>query len=777
MKAIVMAGGEGSRLRPLTCTVPKPMVRVLGKPILAYIFDLLLRHGAEEAAVTLGYLPEVIPAAFPDGYRSLPLRFVREEQPLGTAGSVKHAAGVQEAPFLVISGDAMCNFDLTKILAYHNATGAKITIVAVDAADPREYGLLRTDAENRVTGFLEKPAWSQAVSRKANTGVYIVNPECLDLIPRGRYYDFAGDLFPLMLERDMPIYCYHADAYWCDVGNIDAYLRCQQEVMQGAMPPPCRQPAPGIFAETALPPGEYTLRPPVYIGPDVRIGAHAEIGPFAVLDQGASLGAESKVCYGAVLENAVVEAQAHVTGALVCAGAMVQTGAALFENSVAGAGSVIGAQAEIRPQVLIWPGKKIPRDAVVDDNIKYGSVRTRYLSADGVDESGGGRLNAATCVRLGSAVAAAMQGRPVGLACDGSARGAAMAQALGCGLTDVGSPVLDFGDCFEAQFRYLVQHCGLGAGIFAFGGPQRALHFCGENGLPVTRAFERSVESGMLHADFREAPDASLCSVQAVGAAKQLYKYAMLRLAPLGLHGTAASVRCENGSVTAILSSALRMMGCAEDERLRFVLSPDGLQLSALLDGMEISQDRLLTVCCYHALRSGRDVAVPYDAPMVLDDLAAECGRSVLRYLRTPADDADAAARRLAAEQGFVRDGSFLAVQLLSVMRVRDCPLETLLEELPARFVAARTVPLGFAPSALAETVGGTPEGSNYFEGVRLTKREGKLLFVPECAGDRVRILAEADSMEAADALCMDAAALIGRPAEKAKKEMFSNNS
>ncbi|MBQ6267780.1 MAG: NTP transferase domain-containing protein [Clostridia bacterium] len=777
MKAIVMAGGEGSRLRPLTCTVPKPMVRVLGKPILAYIFDLLLRHGVEEAAVTLGYLPEIIPAAFPSGYHGLPLRFVREEQPLGTAGSVKHAAGVQEAPFLVISGDAMCNFDLTKILAYHNAVGAKITIVAVDAADPREYGLLRTDAENRVTGFLEKPAWSQAVSRKANTGVYIVNPECLDLIPRGRYYDFAGDLFPLMLEREMPIYCYHADAYWCDVGNIDAYLRCQQEVMQGAMPAPCRQPAPGIFAQAALPPGEYTLHPPVYIGADVRIGARAEIGPFAVLDQGASLGAQSKVCYGAVLENAVVEQGAHVTGALVCADAVVQAGAALYENSVVGAGSVIGAQAEIRPQVLIWPGKKVERGAQVDANVKYGSVRTRYLGADGVDESGGGRLNAATCVRLGAAVATAMQGGPVGLAHDGSARGAAMVRALGCGLTDIGSPVLDFGDCFEAQFRYLVQHCGLGAGVFAVGGAQRALHFCGEHGLPVTRAFERSVESGMLHADFHEAPDDGLREVQQAGAAKQLYKYAMLRLAPLGLHGTAASVRSENGGVAAILSSALRMMGCAQSDRLQLVIAPDGLSATAVLDGAEISHDRLLTVCCYHALRSGRDVAVPYDAPMLLDDLAAECGRRILRYLRTPADDADAAARRLAAEQGFVRDGSFLAVQLLSVMRVRGCTLDVLLSELPARFVAARTVPLGFAPSALAETVGGTPEGSNYFEGVRLTKREGKLLFVPECAGDRVRILAEADSMEAAQALCMDAAALCKRPAKAGEAELFSNNS
>lgn len=769
MKAIVMAGGEGSRLRPLTCTLPKPLVRVLGKPILAYIFDLLLAHGVEEAAVTLGYLPDAIPAAFPSGYNGLPLRFVREEQPLGTAGSVRNAAGRPDGPFLVISGDAMCNFDLTKILAYHNAVGAKITIVAVDAADPREYGLLRTDDDNRVTGFLEKPAWPQAVSRKANTGVYIINPECLDLIPRGRYYDFAGDLFPLMLERDLPIYCYHTDSYWCDVGSIDAYLRCQQEVMQGAMPAPCRRPAPGIFAETTLPPGEYTIHPPAYIGADVRIGSRAEIGPFAVLERGAAVGERGKVCYGAVLENALVEPDAHVTGALLCANAVLQRGAAMFENSVAGAGSVIGAGAVIRPQVLIWPGKKIERGAQIDANIKYGNIRTRYLSADGVDESSGGRLNAATCVRLGASAASALAGRPVGLAHDGSARGAAMAGAVACGLSDAGSAVFDFGVCFEAQFRFLAQHCGLEAGIFAVGGSHRALRFCGKNGLPVTRAFERKVESGMLQGDFREAPDDALRAVQAVGEAGQLYQYALLRQAPLGLHGTAAVAQSENSAVASMLTAALRMLGCAESERLRLIVSPDGLQLTAIADGTEIPHDRLLTVCCNHALRSGRDVAVPYDAPMVLDELAAACGRRVLRYLHTPADDADAEARRLAAEQIYLRDASFMAVQLLSVMKVRACSLQTLLEELPARFIAVRTQPLGFAPSALAETVGGAPAGSNYFEGVRLTKREGELLFVPECAGDRVRILAEADSMEAADALCADAAALLQAkdPAQK----------
>lgn len=211
MKAVIMAGGEGSRLRPLTCNIPKPMARLCGKPIIEYIFELLLRNEITDACVTLGYLPDIICEKYPDGkYKQLNLKFITEEKPLGTAGSVKNAAKDFKEPFLVISGDAMCDYNIDKVLKYHDSIDAAVTIVAATVEDPREYGLIKTDEENRVTGFIEKPAWGQATTDLANTGIYIINPEYLSLIPDDEKFDFAKDLFPIMLERDIPIYCYHA---------------------------------------------------------------------------------------------------------------------------------------------------------------------------------------------------------------------------------------------------------------------------------------------------------------------------------------------------------------------------------------------------------------------------------------------------------------------------------------------------------------------------------------------------------------------------------------
>ena len=189
MKAVIMAGGEGSRLRPLTCTFPKPMAKILGRPIIEYIFNLLEEHKTDEAAVTLGYLPHMIENAYEDGFGRMKLNFCREDDPLGTAGSVRNAASEFDEPFVVISGDAMCDFDLTKIMDYHKARGAAITIVAVSQTDPREYGLLKVDKENRVLGFIEKPSWSQSVSPGFRVQLRHVSAVCTSLVrPRFSKY-------------------------------------------------------------------------------------------------------------------------------------------------------------------------------------------------------------------------------------------------------------------------------------------------------------------------------------------------------------------------------------------------------------------------------------------------------------------------------------------------------------------------------------------------------------------------------------------------------------
>lgn len=754
MKAVIMAGGEGNRLRPLTCTAPKPMAKILGKPIIEYVFDTLISGGVTHAAVTLGYLPHIIENAYESGYKNLKLDFIREDEPLGTAGSVKNAALNFTEPFVVISADAMCGFDIEKIMLYHKASGAAVTIVATDVDDPREYGIVKVGEENRVCGFIEKPSWHQAISSLANTGVYIINPECLKLIPDGRKYDFAGDLFPLMLERDMPVYCYHTGDYWCDVGNTGAYLRCQNDAFDGKFKPPVGCSASGIYVKDKLPAGDYSIVPPVYIGGDVEISDGAVIGPYAVIDDNSYIGDNAKVRRSAVLENSSIAADACVTGAVVCSGAALKKGAALFEGSVAGSGCVIGESASIKPNVLIWPGKIIGAGASVSSNVKYGSVKADFMGENGIDEKGGVVLNAETCVKLGYAVSESKNGKKVGIAYDGTKKSSVLKLALSSGLADGGSCVWDFGECFEAQLNFLVNFCGLDSGIFVSNSETGHISLCGENGMPVSRGFEREIESGMNRCGFRCVPEKSVKEISDMSGIKLLYEQELIKSFGGVYNGFSASVRSSNDKISDMLNGCLLRFGANGNPETIFNIDKSGKYAYADTEKGKIEYEKLLAVCCYDELRKGRDAAVPYTAPEYLDFIAKECGRKILRYTDTPVDNSDENARLLAARQMFSADALFMCVKLLSVMNERRMTLHSLVSELPEKYIERKTFAVNFPPSRLSSVIGDEAVSSR--EGVRLLRKEGSLLVIPERGGNSVKVFAEADTMEAARELCSD---------------------
>ena len=298
MKAVIMAGGQGSRLRPLTENVPKPMARLCGRPVVEYILELLAENGIFESVLTLQYLPERLTGHFEGAeFAGVKLSFCEEEAPLGTAGSVKNALGAPDGPALVISGDALCDFPLRQAAEAHRESGAAVTIVTAKVDDPREYGLVVADETDRITGFVEKPSYAQATSELANTGIYILSPEAVNMIPEGRKFDFASDLFPAMLERGMLLKNCTLSGYWCDIGDLGAYRRAQADLLAGRVR--CRlrgeRDAAGNYFAGRRPAGRYELTPPVWVGEGVRIGGNAQVGEGSVLDDGCTVGAGAQV--------------------------------------------------------------------------------------------------------------------------------------------------------------------------------------------------------------------------------------------------------------------------------------------------------------------------------------------------------------------------------------------------------------------------------------------------------------------------------------------------
>jgi len=234
MKAVVMAGGEGTRLRPLTCNRPKPMVPIVNRPVMEHIINLLKEQGIKEIFVTLYYLPQVIQDYFGDGSDfGVKIKYYIEETPLGTAGSVKQIEKELDDTFVIISGDALTDIDLSKAIDFHKKKESLATLVLTQVEEPLEYGVVVTEEDGKIKHFLEKPDWSEVFSDTVNTGIYVLEPECLQFFEHGINFDFSKDLFPLLLAKEYPLYGYLTSDYWCDVGNIEQYRQAHNDVLDG----------------------------------------------------------------------------------------------------------------------------------------------------------------------------------------------------------------------------------------------------------------------------------------------------------------------------------------------------------------------------------------------------------------------------------------------------------------------------------------------------------------------------------------------------------------
>ncbi len=250
MKAIILAGGEGRRLRPVTGELPKPLAPLLGRPVMEHILRLLAREGFHEVCAAVKYRAEEIEARFGDGSAlGLRLCYRVEKEPLGTAGGVKNCADFTgDEDFLVVSGDAACDFELSALVRAHRESGAAATLALYRSAEPLPYGLAVTDGEGLVRAFVEKPGWSRVVTDLVNTGIYVLSPRAMALVPEGRAFDFARDLFPLLLQRGEKLLGAAMEGYWCDVGSPLAYYRCCVDALEGKWK---LEPGPGF--ETASP--------------------------------------------------------------------------------------------------------------------------------------------------------------------------------------------------------------------------------------------------------------------------------------------------------------------------------------------------------------------------------------------------------------------------------------------------------------------------------------------------------------------------------------------
>ncbi|GAA4603162.1 mannose-1-phosphate guanyltransferase [Actinoallomurus liliacearum] len=516
MKAVVMAGGEGTRLRPMTANQPKPLLPVVNKPIMEHVLRLLKRHGFTETVVTVQFLAALVRNYFGDGEEiGMALSYATEEMPLGTAGSVKNAQdALRDDRFLVISGDALTDIDLTDMVRFHRENGALVTIGLKRVPNPLEFGIIIVDDDGRIQRFLEKPTWGQVFSDTVNTGIYVMEPEVLDHVAAGESVDWSGDVFPKLLAEGAPLYGYVAEGYWEDVGTHESYLKAQADMLSGKIRAELDgfEMSPGVWVgEGAEVDPEATLKGPLYIGDYAKVEAGAELREFTVL------GSNVVVKEGAFLHRAIVHDNVFVgpltnlRGCVVGKNTDIMSAARIEEGAIIGDECVIEAEAYISSEVKVYPFKTIEAGAVVNTSVIWESRGQRTLFGPrGVSGLVNVEITPELAVRLASAYATTLKkGANVTASRDASRAARTLKRAVQSALTASAINVQDLEACPVPVARYETAREDCSGGIVIRttpGDPQGVdILFLDENGADLSQTAQRKLERVFSRQEYRRA--------------------------------------------------------------------------------------------------------------------------------------------------------------------------------------------------------------------------------------------------------------------------------
>jgi mannose-1-phosphate guanylyltransferase len=365
-QAVILVGGEGTRLRPVTSLVPKPIAPVVDRPFVAYILDNLARHGIPRAVFSSGFLAEAIQREIGDGSGyGVQVDYRVESEPLGTAGAIANCSPLlDDGPLLVFNGDVLSDVDLSALMATHAEKGGMGTIFLTPVEDPRRYGLVELRDDGSVASFLEKPSEWEGEAL-INAGVYVLEPEVLEMVPPGRLYSIERGVFP-KLAQSGSLYGHVDHGYWRDIGTPESYLEAHFDVLTGMVITSVGE-AMGrgylyIAPSAEIDPTAHVV-PPCYIGEGVRIGAGAHVGPLAVLGAGAVIDEGADLTESVVQREAIVGAHAHVEYAVLVRGSSVGAGTQV-RGAVLGDGVEVGAGNELAGGICLWPGTVLPDGCV-----------------------------------------------------------------------------------------------------------------------------------------------------------------------------------------------------------------------------------------------------------------------------------------------------------------------------------------------------------------------------------------------------------------------------
>ncbi len=374
MQALILAGGEGTRLRPLTLTSPKPAMTLVDRPFIAFMVDWVARHGVTDVVIACGFGATAVRDALGTDHEAVDrITYVEEDEPLGTAGPLRLAAdqGLLEERFLVLNGDLLTDLDLGALLASHSERQAVVTLALHQVADPTAYGLVRREGgpaapgadpvapDGEVLGFLEKPDPAEIDTDEVNAGAYVVERKVVELIPAGRMCSIEREIFPRLVGDGL--YARRLEGYWMDVGTPERYLEASWDILERAVQTEVRVDDAGLsVADGARLDAGAVVEPPALVSDQVSVGPGAAVGARAVIGRATAIGDHARVTGSVLLSDCTVGREAEIREAILASGVAVGAGARIGAGSVVGAGARIEAGAELQPGARVQPGAVAP---------------------------------------------------------------------------------------------------------------------------------------------------------------------------------------------------------------------------------------------------------------------------------------------------------------------------------------------------------------------------------------------------------------------------------
>ena len=570
-----MAGGEGTRLRPMTANQPKPLLPVANRPIMEHVLRLLKKHGFEETVVTVQFLAALVRNYFGDGEDvGMSLQYATEEMPLGTAGSVKNAEdALKDSPFLVISGDALTDMDLTEMCRFHKENGALVTVGLTRVPDPLEFGIVIADEDGRIQRFLEKPTWGQVFSDTVNTGVYIMEPEVLAEVSAKESVDWSHDVFPKLMARGAPIFGYVSDKYWEDVGTLESYLKAQADVLSRKVDVDIAgfEVSPGVWiAEGADVDPDAVLKGPLVVGDYAKIEAGATVREYSVI------GANVVVKEGAFIHRAVVHNNVFVGQGTTLRGCVIGKNTDVMRLARIEEGAVIGDECVVEPEayisagVKVYPFKTIEAGAVVNTSVVWESRGQRTLFGQrGVSGLINVEVTPELCVRLASAYATMLRkGSTVTTSRDVSRAARTLKRAVQSALNASAINVMDLEalPLPVARFETAAVDYSGGIALRTTPGDSQSIDiiFLDERGAELSQAAQRRLERVFSRQEFRRAFPGEIAELSYPPRVVEWYTHELLRCVNLnGVRDADLKVvaDCAGGTVSLVLPTLLGRIG------------------------------------------------------------------------------------------------------------------------------------------------------------------------------------------------------------------------